>query len=101
MEDTLPAWKGKSMLKNHVTGDLTPYQMFHFYHDFGVKDNTIRGDFSFEEAEVLLKTMVSQQNTSTTNLSSAETTISTTTVAPPVQQVSTTSSSRSKNGRRT
>ena len=29
--------------------------MFRFYNDFGVKDNTIRGALSFEEAEVLLK----------------------------------------------
>ena len=84
MEDTLHAWKDKSMLKNHVRGDLTPYQMFQFYHDFGVKDNTIWADLSFEEAEVLLKTMASQHDTSTTNLSSAETTIPTTTVAPPM-----------------
>ena len=85
------------MLKNHVTGDLAPFQMFRFYNDFGVKDITIWEDLSFEEAEVLLKTMASQQDTTTTNLSSAETTIPTTTVTPPVQQVSTASTSRSKN----
>jgi hypothetical protein len=60
MEDTMPAWKGKSMLKNHVTGDLASYQMFQFYHDFGVKDITIWGDLSFEEIDSLLKTMASQ-----------------------------------------
>ena len=101
MEDTLLAWKGKSMLKNHVTGDLALFQMFRFYNDFGVKDNTMWGDLSFQEAEVLLKTIASQQDTTTTNLPSAETMIPDTTVAPPVQQVFTASTSRSKNGRRT
>ena len=67
------------MLKNHVTGDLAPYQMLWSHNDFGVKDTTIWGTLSFEEAEVLLKTMASQQDTITTNLSSAESMISTTT----------------------
>ena len=48
------------MVENHVRGDLAPYQMFRFYHDFGVKDTTTWGDLSFEEAKVILKTIVSQ-----------------------------------------
>ena len=101
IEDTLPAWKGKSMLKNNVRGDLALYQMFWFYHDFGVKDTTPGEDLSFEEAEVILKTMASQHDANTTNMSSPETPIPNTTVAHPVQQVPVPSTLRSKNAKRT
>ena len=38
VENTLPAWKAKSLLKQNVTGDLASYQIFRFYQDFGIKD---------------------------------------------------------------
>ena len=53
MENTLSAWKGKFMLKNYVTGNVYPFQMFWFYNDFGVKNSTIWENLVFEEAEVL------------------------------------------------
>ena len=55
--DKLPAWKAKSMLKQNVIGDLAPFQMFQFYFDFGIKDTSVRGDLSFEDAEELLTSM--------------------------------------------
>ena len=47
----LPTWKAKFLLKQNVTGDLAPYQMFQFYQDFGIKDTSEGGDLSYEEAE--------------------------------------------------
>ena len=90
IKETLPAWKGKSMLKNQVPGDLAPHQMFKFYNEFGVKDPTQWGDLSYEEAEVILKTMATQQDAITTNTSSPETT----TPVQPVQPIFVPSTSR-------
>ena len=64
VEDTLLAWKAKSMLKKNVMGDLTPFQKFPFYNNSGVKDTALWGDLSFEEAEELLKTMATNEDTS-------------------------------------
>ena len=41
VEDTLHAYKAKSMLKKNITGDSTPFQMFHFYNDYDVKDTYV------------------------------------------------------------
>jgi hypothetical protein len=66
VEDTLPVWKAKSMLKQNVTSDLAPYQMFCFYKDFGIKDIFVWGDLSFEDAEQLLNTMANKKDMSST-----------------------------------
>ena len=40
VEDKLRTWKAKFMLKQNVTSDLAPFQMFRFYHDFDIKDTS-------------------------------------------------------------
>ena len=57
IEATLPAWKAKTMLKNVVSGDLAPHQMFRFYHEFGITDTTSWSDLSYDRAEIILRTM--------------------------------------------
>jgi hypothetical protein len=75
VEDTLPVWKAKSMLKQNVTGDLAPFQMFRFYQDFGIKDISVWGDLSFEDTEQLLKTMANKEDMSSTSVTSTDTNI--------------------------
>ena len=45
------------MLKSVVLGDLAPYHMFRFYHEFGITDTTSWSDFSYDRAEIILRTM--------------------------------------------
>lgn len=97
IEDVLPQWKAKSMLKSQVAGDIAPHQMFKFYNDFDVKDTSQWGDLSYEEADVIQKTMATKQDGITTTISSQETP----TPIQPVQPVPVPSTSRSKNGKRT
>ena len=52
VENTLPAWKAKSMLKQNVTCDLAPFQMFRLYQDFGIKDTSVWGDLSYEDGHI-------------------------------------------------
>ena len=45
------------MLKNIVSDDLAPHQMFMFYHEFGITDTTSWSDLSYDRAEIILCTM--------------------------------------------
>ena len=57
IETTFSAWRTKTMLKNAVSGDLAPHQMFRFYHEFGITDTTSWSDLSYDHAEIILRTM--------------------------------------------
>ena len=57
IETTFFAWRTKTMLKNAVSGDLAPHQMFRFYHEFGIIDTTSWSDLSYDHAEIILRTM--------------------------------------------
>jgi hypothetical protein len=70
VKDKLPTWKAKSMLKQNVTSDLAPFQMFRFYQDFGIKDTSVWGDLSYEDVEELLKTMANKEDMSSTSVTS-------------------------------
>ena len=100
VEDKLPAWKAKSMLKQDVTSDLAPFQMFRFYNDFRVKDTSIWGDISFEDADELLISMANSQDIASTSVTSANSTIPTIAAAASIQQISVPSTSHPKNTRR-
>ena len=42
------------MLKTAVSGDSVSYQMFRFYHEFGITDTTIWSDLSFDRTQFIL-----------------------------------------------
>lgn len=46
-----------------MIGDLAHFHMLCFYGEFGIKDNSIWVDLSFDEADELLKTMVASHDT--------------------------------------
>jgi hypothetical protein len=48
IEDNLAKWKAKKMLKEVVTGDLTPFQMYKFYSDFEIVYMSMWSNLSFE-----------------------------------------------------
>ena len=88
------------MLKQDVISDLASFQMFRFYNDFGVKDTSIWGDLSFEDADEILISMANSQDIGSTFVTSANSTIPTIAAAAPIQQISAPSTSHSKNARR-
>ena len=100
VENTLPAWKTKSLLKQNVTGDLTPYQMFRFYQDFGIKDTFEWDDLSYEEVEQLLKKMANKEDMSSTSVTSTDTNIPPLSAPKPIQENAAPLTPRPKNGRR-
>ena len=94
IEATLPAWKAKTMLKNVVSWDLAPHQMFRFYHEFGITETTSWLDLSYDRAEIILRTMKEQNMQGHDDLLAP---ISESNGAPKVTIAST---SRPKNGKR-
>ena len=53
IEATILAWKAKTKLKNVVSGDLAPHQMFRFFHEFGITETTSWSDLSYDRAEII------------------------------------------------
>ena len=100
VENTLPAWKAKSLLKQNVTGDLTPYQIFRFYQDFRIKDTSEWGDLSYEEAEQLLKKMENKEDMRSTSVTSTDTNIPPLLAPTPIEQNAVLPTPRPKNRRR-
>ncbi len=45
IEDNLANWKAKKMLKEVVTRDLAPFQMYKFYSDFEIMDTNMWSDY--------------------------------------------------------
>ena len=100
VENMLPTWKAKSLLKQNVTGDLAPYQMFWFYQDFGIKDTFEWGDLSYEEAEQLLKKMKSKEDMSSTSVTSTDINIPPLSAPTQIQQNAAPPTPRPKHGGR-
>ena len=100
VKNTLPAWKAKPLLKQNVTCDLTPYQIFRFYQDFGIKDTSEWGDLSYEEAEQLLKKMKNKEDMSSTSVTSTDTNIPPLLAPTRIEQNAALPTPRPKNKRR-
>jgi hypothetical protein len=62
IESTFSAWRAKNLLKAVVPRDLAPYQMFRFYHEFGITETATWSDLSYDRAEIILRTMKEQNN---------------------------------------
>ena len=101
IEATLPAWRAKTMLKNAISGDLAPHQMFRFYHEFGITDTTSWSDLSYDRAEIILRTMKEEATQGHVNpLAPIPPHQKTTSDSDGAPKPSTASTSRPKNGKR-
>jgi len=57
IENNLTNWKVKEMLKEVVTGELAPFQMYKFYLDFEIVDTNMWSHLLFEQASNLIEHM--------------------------------------------
>jgi hypothetical protein len=55
IDDNLTNWKAKKMLKEVVTKDLAPFQMYKFYSDFEIVDTNMWSNLSFEQSSNLIE----------------------------------------------
>jgi hypothetical protein len=54
-EETIDKQTANRMIRNQVTSGLAPFQMFEFYSTFGLRDPSIWGDLSYEDAYRMLE----------------------------------------------
>jgi hypothetical protein len=56
-EDMMDKAMANRILRSQVIGGLAPFQMFEFYSTFSLKDPSIWGDLSYEDAHRLLESL--------------------------------------------
>jgi hypothetical protein len=54
-EETMDEARANQIIRTQVIGGLALYQMFEFYSTFGLKDPSIQGDLSYEDAHQMLE----------------------------------------------